>query len=557
MGRSARVSMANAAVRREGGLGGRHVAVVLGILVRRQEGDRVRCPRGRPSVHGGHMDVGVAGQRTAAVALGATGDGVGAGSCDDGRIEGDGAAGQLIGRGACGHTVNRLGVEVLEVRQGPCGAVGHVVAGGACDGVSGVRSIVTAHAVPAEGVIELGGDARTGGNAVAGQALSGRVDETVLPAGRGLAPMAPDIGAGERAGDEGRSPTRLGGEDRIDDHRGWPGRDSDPGIGVSVVGDAPGATAGMAGVAGELGGQFHVLGVRTGDAGEGRSARSLGQPRGARVTGQAGAGARGGHRGVGFGMALTAQGGGAVRGGPRVGMAGGAVRGKGRCGHRHMAIELGVGLTRQEGNGVRGGVGVMAEGGVVAARLGRRGGRRGGMPDGIVSRTRQVALGTDGSVRRVSCGVGESGGCTEAPGLRRMGGADAVAGAAGVGRGAAGEGGAVAELTRNQAAGGHHTGGHLGANAMNSGVRPAAHRLVVAVGGHAGGHTTSHLEHAELVAPRAVRDLRYGRPGMVGDPAGHMIAPVVLGSRCGATARAAAQEAQGQAQQTGQDAEEL
>ena len=369
--------------------------------------------------------------------------------------------------------------------------------------------------------------------------------------------MAPHIGAGERAGDEGRSPTRLGGEDRIDDHRGWPGRDSDPGIGVGVVGDAPGATAGMAGVAGELGGQFHVLGVRTGDAGEGRSARSLGQPRGARVTGQAGAGARGGHRGVGLGVALTAEGGGAVRGGPGVGMAGGAVRGKGCCGHRHVAVELGVGHARQEGNGVRGRVGVMAQGGVVAAGLGRCGGRCGGMPGGIVGGTRQVALGTDSGVGGVGRGMRKGGGSTEPPGLRRMRGADAVAGAAGIGRGATGEVCAVAELTRNQAAGGHHTGGHLGANAMNSGVRPAAHRLVVAVGGHAGGHTAPHLEHAELVAAGAVRDLRYGRPGMVGDPAGHMIAPVVLGRRCGATARAAAQEAQGQAQQTGQDAEEL
>jgi len=406
---SAGVGVAAGAVRRE--LGGRDVQVPVALVVdlARQERDGVRHTGAGPVIGRRGVDVGVAGERTAPVALGGAGHGVGARPRDDGGVEDDGPAGQLIRRRAGGHAVHGRGVQVLEVRQGTGRAVGHVVAGGAGNGVRRVRGIVRAQAVAAEGIVVLRGAGGRSRHGMAGRALGAAVEGAHGPVRRRLASVTAHVGTGQGGAIEGGITAGLGPEGGVDAHTGRPRELPEPGVGVVIVLEGATAAAGVAGVAAQPGGEVHVLQVGARDAGIARTSGAFRQAAGAGVAGAAGAriGARQG--GIRQRMALLTERGRRGGRGPRVGMARGAVGGKGRGRHGHVPIAPTVGHAAQEGDRVGRDVVVVAEGGVETARLGARGRRDGGVADRIVGRAQEVALGADGGVGGVGGHVGEGG----------------------------------------------------------------------------------------------------------------------------------------------------
>ena len=257
------VRVAQATVRRELRRRDGGVLVPLDVSQTRQEGHGVGRTGCGPAVDGRRVDMGVTGQGATAIALG-PGVGLGPGHR---AVKSDGATGHLVCRGARGHAIHGRGVQVLKVGQGPSGAISHVVAGGAGDGIGRIQSVVRALAVPTKSVIELGSYPRCGRNAVTDGALGGRIDRTGPPVGGRLTTVATGGRAGQGRGVEGGHPA-LGVVGGVQADWSRARRGSGSVVGAVVVGEGACPRIGVAGIAGQGRGQAHVLRVGSPNVGK-------------------------------------------------------------------------------------------------------------------------------------------------------------------------------------------------------------------------------------------------------------------------------------------------
>ena len=130
---------------------------------------------------------------------------------------------------------------------------------------------------------------------------------------------------------------------------------------------------------------------------------------------------------------------------------------------------------------------------------------------------------------------------------------DTVAGRTGVGRRAAREILAMANLAGHQAPAGRRIGGHLGANTMEGWIGEPGDGLMMAAGRQAGRHTAADLENGDLMTFGAGVDSSHGLPAMGVDPTRRMVVPVVLG-HAGSLATSTADENKDREQCTSQNA---
>lgn len=139
---------------------------------------------------------------------------------------------------------------------------------------------------------------------------------------------------------------------------------------------------------------------------------------------------------------------------------------------------------------------------------------------------------------------GAAGGAPRLRGMRRI---HAVAGRAGLRRGATSKVIAVADLAGHQTPPGEGVNGHLGPCPVDIGVGPPRNGLVVTARGHAGRDAAAHLEHRDLMAAGAVVDAGDGAARVRVDPARRVVVAVVVGDpasrRLGAAAAYKADQA--------------
>jgi len=416
------------------------------------------------------------------------------------------------------------------VGPGPWRTIAHVVAGGAGDVIGGIRGVVRAEAVAAEGIIELGARSRRARHSMTGRALGAAVDGAKFPTGRCLTTVAAHVGAGQGRITEGGGRAWLGLVQRIHSHTGWPGEVPDPGIRVVIVGEGAAATAGMTGIAGQGGGQGQVLRMGAGDAGESRAPGTLRQATRTGMTGEASACIGAGNRWIRQLVADLAKRGRRRGRGSGIGMAVRAIGGEGSGRNRHVAVQLGIRRSRQERHRMRRGMFAVAHGYIEAARLGSRRRRCGWMASRIVGRAWVVALGADGGIGRVCVDVGQGRTHCDAPGFGWMRGAHAVAGDAGLGGCTAPEILAVAELAGDQAPTCRGCAHQLGAPTVDGRSGEPWGALVMTPRGHAGWNAATDSDDRDLMALRTGIDRRDGLPAVNRHPARRMVVPVVLGS---------------------------
>jgi hypothetical protein len=148
-----------------------------------------------------------------------------------------------------------------------------------------------------------------------------------------------------------------------------------------------------------------MLRMGSGDAGETRAPRAVGQSSRSRVTGKTSSCAGSSGRGIRLLVTHIAQGRGSQGRCPAVAVALGAIGGKGSGRYGHVPVLAGISQARQKGYGVRRGVGAMAKGGVVAAGLSARRRRGSRMSHWIVGGAWVVALSAHGGIGWVRGGM--------------------------------------------------------------------------------------------------------------------------------------------------------